>query len=217
MNVFSLIQSALDVILPRRERSVRAEKYTLADCAPSPRAFDACGTTIATLMEYKNPAVGDCIRALKYDDSESVAAILAVALADYLTEEIARVRIFSAGLILIAPIPLHPTRQNERGFNQIERVLMKLPDEFKNGTLAQLEMCALTRVRNTPPQTKLSRHERLTNVTGAFVANSSNAKIRCANIFLIDDIATTGATLAEAAHALERAGARVITVALAHA
>lgn len=211
------MQSALDVILPRHERAVRAQKYTLADCAVSPYAFDACDATITALMEYKNPAVEDCIRTLKYDGSASAAALLAAALADYLTEEIARVRIFSINPILIAPVPLHPARQNERGFNQIERVLMKLPREFKNGTLAQLEMCALARVRNTSPQTKLSRRERLTNVTGAFVANSSNARILGANIFLIDDVVTTGATLAEAARALERASAQVNAIAIARA
>ena len=59
----------LDIILPRRARTIRAENWTLYDLVVTPKSHDACGIRITTLLDYKNPAVEDCIRALKYDGS----------------------------------------------------------------------------------------------------------------------------------------------------
>lgn len=206
----------LDIVLPRRARTVRAENWTLDDLAVSPKTHEACGTQITTLLDYKNPAVEDCIRALKYDGSSRSAELLAGALADYLREEISQARSFSSRQILFMPIPLFKSRERERGFNQIETVLKKLPKEFLDGELASFVPEALARTRETKQQTHLSRSERLKNMTGAFSVPVTES-IRDSHIFLIDDVTTTGATLAEAAKPLERAGAKVSAIALARA
>ena len=211
-----MLLSALDIILPRRARTIRAERWTLYDLVVSPKNHDACGIRITTLLDYKNPAVEDCVRALKYDGSAHSAELLAEALADYLQEEIAQVRTFSARPILLVPIPLYKTRERERGFNQVESILEKLPGEFLDGELASFAPRALARTRETKQQTHLSRAERLQNMTGAFSVPIPE-NVRDSHIFLIDDVTTTGATLAEATRSLEQSGAEVSALALAKA
>jgi predicted amidophosphoribosyltransferase len=72
---------------------------------------------------------------------------------------------------------------------------------------------ALLRTRDTVPQTQLSRKQRLTNVVGCFaVASEVRTQIHGAHIVIIDDVITTGATLAEARLTLLRAGASRVDV-----
>jgi len=207
----AFIQTLLDIVLPRKDRIVRISQYRAEDFPINPQEHEACGVRITTLMQYHDRAVEDCIRALKYDRSESAAALLASLLADYLREEIAQMKAFSTKEIVLVPVPLHSSRLKERGFNQIERVLENLPQEFKDGTLSRIETQALIRTRATPQQTRLSRSERLKNVAGAFelIKQLDNTAV-----ILIDDVTTTGATLAATARPLEKGA---LLLALAHA
>jgi ComF family protein len=166
-------------------------------------------------MDYNAQAVQDAIRTLKYDGTKSAARLLAAGLADYLREEIANMKTFSPRTILLVPVPLHTSRVRERGFNQMERVLHELPDEFKDGSMSRIAFNSLARVRATPQQTRLSRTERLKNVSGAFAADG--VAVRGAHIVIIDDVTTTGATLSECVRALESAGAQVTAIALSRA
>lgn len=210
------LAAMLDTILPRRERRVRTESREFGDIPLATRTHDLSGLRITTLMDYRNPAVEDLIRVLKYDGSARAASLAAAVLADYLREEIVSSRSFSARKILLVPVPLHRKRARERGWNQIELALKALPQEFRGGPLATLATGVLARVRATKPQTKLSRPERLANVAGAFACRDENLA-RGAHIYLIDDVTTTGATLANASAPLRRAGARVTPIALARA
>jgi len=210
------MNAILDTILPRRERRVRTEARRLEDIPLSPMPHDLLGARIVTLMEYQNPEVEDLIRSLKYDGSAYAARLAAAVLADYLREEIASSHTFSARKILIVPVPLHKSRSRERGWNQIELVLRALPEEFHDGTIATLAPHALARARATKPQTRLPRSERLSNVAGAFACPDLSL-VEKTHIFLIDDVTTTGATLANAATPLRRAGANVTLLALARA
>jgi ComF family protein len=103
---------------------------------------------------------------------------------------------------LVVPIPLHPRRLRERGFNPA-------------GLLARCAARAigvrwdpvlLTRLRDTPSQTGLSRGARRRNVAGAFSARRTPPP----RVWLIDDVVTTGSTLDAAARALRAAGAREV-------
>src|SRR5205085_1218298 len=141
---------------------------------------------ITTLMDYRDTAVQDLIRSLKYDGSTYAAQLGATLLADYLREEIAAERAFSKHTVLIVPVPLHTARARTRGFNQIGLVLSALPQEFRDGSIAKLAPEALTRVRETKPQTHLPRSERLSNVAGAFVAPNA-ALVKKTRVFLVDD------------------------------
>jgi ComF family protein len=206
------IETILDAILPLRARSVRVKELLPEDIPLAPSVHELLGIRITTLTEYGDKTVADLIQSLKYDGSSRAATLLAEALAEYLTEEIASMRQFTQKKILIVPVPLHSSRKRERGFNQMESILKRLPADL----LPYMEVGALERTRPTKQQTRLSRSERLSNVAGAFAVRDENA-VRGSMVYVIDDVTTTGATLANAATALRRAGAEVTPIALARA
>ena len=220
MSIFAVVKSAceavLDAVMPLSERAARTKARSAEEIPLSPTVHDLLRVQITTLMEYQNTAVQDLIRSLKYDGSGHAAHLAATLLADYLREEIDSQRTFSQKNILIVPVPLHKSRARERGFNQIEIVARALPREFLDGTLSRLGEHLLERTRETKQQTRLSRSERLSNVAGAF-ALAEGADVKKSHIFLIDDVTTTGATLANAATPLRKAGAEVTLLALARA
>lgn len=114
---------------------------------------------------------------------------------------------------LIVPIPLHPTRMRERGYNQSFLIAEIISDELR----IPLECRNLLRVRHTPNQARLSQKERWTNIEAAFKIKRHN-NFRHKNILLVDDLYTTGATVSQAAKALKEAGAtqvHVLTIAIA--
>ena len=101
---------------------------------------------------------------------------------------------------LVVPIPLHPRRLRARGFNPA----CELARAIARPARLRLAPGALARLRDTPSQTGLERAARRRNVRGAFRARGPVPP----RIWLVDDVVTTGSTLAEAARALRRAGAR---------
>jgi len=100
---------------------------------------------------------------------------------------------------VVVPIPLARRRERDRGFNQSE-VLAKAVGEFFQVPVMKF----LTRSRETLPQSKLAPLERLKNVQDCFACAGAVSGRKC---LLVDDIATTGATLDAAAAALKKAGA----------
>lgn len=109
----------------------------------------------------------------------------------------------------ILPVPLHPKRLRQRGFNQ-SALIGKL---LAKSTGTKLLLDALLRVRDIPPQVGLERDERLNNVKDAFaIAPKKVSKIKDAKIILLDDIVTTGATINECAKTLITAGAKSVDV-----
>lgn len=206
----------LDTILPPRERTARTKRRSLADIPLDPHPVRCGEHTVLTLARYDEPAVSDLIRSLKYENGTHAATLAAQLLADFLAEEIANIRAWSARPILIAPVPLYKTRERERGFNQIVRVLAHLPPELQNGTQARVAPHLLVRTRDTAAQAKLARRDRLTNVAGAFALSPSIDPSNM-HVILIDDVVTTGATITHAAAPILRSGAAVTLIALARA
>jgi ComF family protein len=112
---------------------------------------------------------------------------------------------------MVVPVPLHPRRLAERGYDQA--ALLAGPVARELGVRHAPR--GLSRKRETPPQASLDREERVANVAEAFVA-SAPAKIAGRRVLLVDDVRTTGATLAACDEALRKAGAkRVMTLVLA--
>jgi len=115
--------------------------------------------------------------------------------------------------VVVVPVPLHPVRLAERGFNQSALIAACVARRLG----APFAALALARTRDTPPQTALDRQRRVENVTGAFVVRQPDP-IANRTVLLVDDVRTTGATLDGCAKALIRAGAaHVRTIAVAQA
>jgi ComF family protein len=159
---------------------------------PHLSASEAAGIYAGSLREI--------IHAFKYGRRTSLARPLAA-----LVHERCPGPLDSADALV--PVPLHRSRQHERGFNQAALIARALPVPCVD---------ALIRVRSTPSQTDLPAEKRRSNVRGAFAV--AEGAVLPPTIVLVDDVATTGATLSECARVLREAGAREVrAVAVARA
>lgn len=165
---------------------------------PAPRALDA----LVAAVEFRAPVEG-WVRRFKYPRPglaglDPAAAAVLEALA---REAAARASGTRPGCVV--PVPQHPRRLRARGFSPAR----ELARAVARAVGAPLAPRALARTRDTPSQTGLARAARAQNVRGAFEATAAAP----ARVWLVDDVVTTGSTLAEAARALRRAGAREVT------
>ena len=140
------------------------------------------------------------VHALKYDGLPRIADDLVTAMTgmDLPGRE-------SAWLV---PVPLGPKRLWQRGYNQSERLARALSRHWRRPVVD-----LLSRARETATQTALTPEARLANVAGAFEVRSGKCGVGSglhSTLVLIDDVFTTGATLAEAARALELGGATTV-------
>jgi len=166
-------------------------------CVAWPAALRAVRSAV-WLDAYARPAV----HALKYGGLPRIADDLATAM---------RKRQSPAdGASVLIPIPLATKRLRTRGYNQSEVLARALARQWRIPVLPDL----LVRTRETPTQTALTPGTRLANVAGAFEVRNVKCGMRnfafrlsTFELILVDDVFTTGATLAEAARALEQAGA----------
>ncbi len=127
-------------------------------------------------------------------------------IAEDLAEVMARIPLAGREAATLVPVPLGLRRLRERGYNQSERLATALARRWQR-PIADL----LVRTRDTATQTALTPEARLANVAGAFTPDLQPGIRRAWPVLvLVDDVLTTGATLAEAARALERAGARTV-------
>lgn len=145
------------------------------------------------------PPMDFLIRRLKFNGRLSHARLLGALFAEALIER------GGPWPDCIVPVPLHPLRLRERGFNQA----LELARTAARRLNIPLQAEGLRRIRHTPPQTLLDTHARQTNPRGAFVLNHSLAGSRVA---LIDDVMTTTSTISECARILREGGVANIEV-----
>lgn len=142
------------------------------------------------------------VQAIKYAGWRHLVDVCAERMAD-------TIRLRGHRLDLLVPVPLHTIRHRERGFNQARLIADRLATRIDSPVVDALE-----RLRTTRPQVGLGRADRVSNVSGAFAKRTRlESGVR---IGLIDDVATSGATLHAAAEALIGGGvSRIVGVTFA--
>lgn len=164
---------------------------TCAKCLPN---FPLTGLKVAALYA-QNALLPRAIKRFKYRFARSLAGSLGEVLGRAFPQED-----FWQQAVLV-PVPLHFRRKFWRGFNQADLLAQVLSEQFK---LPRQNL--LKRVRYTLPQSRLKRTKRLQNLQKAFQLRSKQA-LPPSRLILVDDVASTGATLRECAKVLRRAGA----------
>ena len=134
------------------------------------------------------------IRGLKYHNQKDLAYYLAKFMAEYLN------KITDKTDFEIIPVPIYPKREKKRKYNHMNLV----GEELANLTNNSLNKNLIKRVKDTKPQYKLKRHERMQNLNGAFEVDKSNYTGKA--LLLIDDICTTGSTFEEMIKELAKHG-----------
>jgi competence protein ComFC len=166
--------------------------FTCANCAHRVIYFDAA------VAAYRGRGiVREIIHAFKYGHQVHLRHLVARWLCAALDDERLRGQEFD----VMIPVPLHPARQRERGFNQASLLAELLSKRISIPSKPLLE-----RIRYTTTQTALDRAERMENLHNAFRLRK-NTDVRGLRVLLIDDVLTTGSTLSECARILKRAGA----------
>lgn len=166
--------------------------FACANCAHRTIHFDAA------VSAYRGRGiVRQIIHEFKYGHQIHLRHLVARWLNHALDDE----RLRQSHFDVIVPVPLHPARQRERGFNQAS-----LLAELLSAQTAIPFKPLLERTRYTTTQTALDRSERMENLHNAFRLRK-NADVRGLRVLLVDDVLTTGSTLNECARILKRAGA----------
>jgi ComF family protein len=148
-------------------------------------------------FSFYQPPLSLAIQKLKYNRDIGIAEVLA----NYLVELYNKNKV---DIDMVIPVPLSQKRLHDRGYNQ--SFLLALP--FSMIINKPINKQSLRRFKDTSSQVGLARHERLINVSKAFIADSDEVSGK--NILLIDDVSTTGSTLEACASALKIAGAKDI-------
>jgi ComF family protein len=186
---------------------------------PVRRAIAFCPPCARTLVRADNPdpsriaafvyggAIAETLRRCKFEGRPDLARVLAAGFSPHLRD------LESSPRTLLIPVPLHPSRLVERGYNQAALLAGSVARRID----AEWAPRGLCRRRQTTRQTELDRSARASNVRDAFsVADPSALSGR--SIILVDDVETTGATLGACRAALERCdilGIRSLVVARA--
>jgi ComF family protein len=168
------------------------EAFTCANCAQRHLHF------VAAIAAFRSRGV---VRKIMHDFKYGHQIHLRHPVAQWLIATLDDPRLQGRRFDLVIPVPLHPTRKRERGFNQAELLAQLLS---ARAGLVMHE--ALERVRYTTTQTAFDRAERMENLRDAFRLRKK-ANVRGLRVLLIDDVLTTGSTLSECARVLKAAGA----------
>jgi ComF family protein len=139
------------------------------------------------LYDYTFPA-DVLVRAFKYHHRLSLARFFAEAVSILPEADV------------VVPMPLHPRRLSERGFNQA----LEIARPLARAAGLPLEQEGVVRKRHTPPQAVLDREDRLANPRGAFACRRRFDGLR---VMVVDDVMTTGASLDALARCLKAGGA----------
>ena len=169
------------------------------DCREACDPVKRSGGRLTAAGTYGGP-LRRAIHRFKYDGERALASELGALVAERVAADLARGQV----LDVVVPAVLHVERIRQRGYDQAALLAAEV------ATRCALPLRSpLRRVRASRPQVDLDRAEREENLRGAFIAGVDQS-LRGLRVALVDDVATTGATLAAATVALRAAGAREV-------
>jgi len=197
--------------LPRTEQDILRDnntEETLTDGSSEIKQAMRLEKAAAYLFFEKEHPIQWVIHRMKYRDQPMLGFWLArQALLDWRNET------FFEDLDLIVPMPLHPKRLRERGYNQAEYIALGISEL----TGMPVDTTHVLRVRNTPKQARQTGDERKTNVANAFAVVRPE-ELKDKHILVVDDLITTGETMRACLKAMKRIkGARFSVFALCKA
>ncbi len=154
------------------------------------------------VASYQDPLVQIMVKKMKYEPflKELKKPLSQLIIAHFLLTE-SKLRKQS----LLVPVPLASRSRRKRGFNQAEEICRELAAFFSVPVLSK----GLLKIKETPKQAGLNRADRISNVNGVFMAGRPGA-VKGKNVYLVDDVFTTGATMEECARVLKSAGAKEV-------
>jgi ComF family protein len=173
------------------------ENHICGECLSSAPAF-----SVARAAGRYEMVLMDVIHRFKYGGKTSVGERLGKLMAEFIYPAF-NIPDYS----LIIPVPLHPKRLRQRGFNQAVILAGEIARHFS----ISLDLLSLKRVVFTESQTSLGKEKRASNVKAAF-AVADAGKITGRRIILVDDVITTGCTVNECARALLKSKAEEVAV-----
>ncbi len=176
------------------------ETFSCANCAHRKLYFECA------VSSFRSRGL---VRKIVHDFKYGRQIHLRFPIADWLCETLDDPRLHGRPFDIVVPVPLHPTRKRERGFNQAE-LLAELFCARSGLTMRPV----LERIRYTTTQTVFDRAERMENLHDAFCLRKK-MDVRGLRVLLIDDVLTTGSTLSECARVLKQAGALFVHAATA--
>ena len=143
-------------------------------------------------------AIPYLIKALKFAHNHASGRILGTLMAEYFST-------LDKKPDLLIPVPLHPNRYQQRGYNQSIELARPVAQKLR----IPLVVDACIRIRSTQAQSRLNAKERQRNIRGAFHMHTA---LQADHIAIIDDVITTGSTASEMAKVLHQQGVRRIDV-----
>ena len=182
------LSNLLDWIYKKKCYFCRSSKEAVKMCSKCYDDMDFLPVQINRIIEGKkvycagvySKNLQKLIRGLKYHNQKDLAYYLAKFMAEYFS------KITDKTDFEIIPVPIYPKREKKRKYNHMNLV----GEELARITSNSLNKNLIKRVKDTKPQYKLKRHERLQNLNGAFEVDKSNYTGK--TLLLIDDICTTG-------------------------
>lgn len=187
------LSNLLDWIYKKKCYFCRSSKEAVKMCSKCYDDMDFLPVQINRIIEGKkvycagvySKNLQKLIRGLKYHNQKDLAYYLAKFMAEYFS------KITDKTDFEIIPVPIYPKREKKRKYNHMNLV----GEELARLTSNSLNKNLIKRVKDTKPQYKLKRHERMQNLNGAFEVDKSNYTGK--TLLLIDDICTTGSTFEE--------------------
>lgn len=210
---------ALDTLFPRRCYGCgRYDTFLCIDCqrlipqcSPVTTFFAHSPTkpagldSLTSALFFRTPIVSLLIHDFKFQGIVDLAPFLT----RYLSQALERTPLTLPHII--TPVPLHPRRLRDRGYNQSAILASGLVHTLNTPAPITSYQPLLKRVRHTPPQSKRhTRASRIIALRGAFDLIDPLKRLENTVIWLVDDVATTNTTLEECAHILKKAGAKEV-------